>query len=148
MSDPHEYRGGGHFEPIDRTECLLLLGAHAVGRLGITVRGRPLIYPVNYAVRVDALLFRTRQGSDMALGTDDRIVAFEIDGVDNLYHEGWSVLVVGNASHVSAGPDEPSFEDVHLTPWAEDDRDLFVRIDLDWVTGRRINHRGDLSRRA
>ena len=89
-----------HLEALDRDDCILRLKAHGVGRIGATLRGRPLVYPVNYAVHDDAVVIRTRAGGDIDLATDDAWAALEIDGADSLYHEGWSVLVVGLATHV------------------------------------------------
>ena len=79
--------------------------AHGVGRVGATLRGRPIVYPVNYAVHEGAVIISTRAGGDIDLATNDAWTALEIDGADSLYHEGWSVLVLGRATHVS-DPDE------------------------------------------
>ena len=130
-----------HLEPLSRDECILRLQAHGVGRIAVTVRGRPLIYPVNYAVHEDAIVIRTRSGGELDSATDDAVAAFEIDGTDILYHEGWCVLVVGRASHVSNPTDLAGFNGVRLSPWAGEDRDSFVRIPFDEVSGRHIHHR-------
>ena len=130
-----------HLEALERDECVLRLQARGLGRVGATLRGRPIIYPVNYAVHDGAILFRTRCGGDLDASTLDAWVAFEIDGADNLYHEGWSVLVVGRASHVTKPSELANLTSVRLSPWADEDRYLVVRIPLDEVTGRHIHHR-------
>ena len=100
-----------------------------------------MVYPVNYAVHDGAILFRTRRGGDLDASTLNRWVAFEIDEADNLYHEGWSVLVVGRGSHVTESSELASLTSVRLMPWADEDRCLVVRIPLHEVTGRHIHHR-------
>ena len=130
-----------HLEALERDECVLRLQAHGLGRVGVTLRGRPIVYPVNYAVHDGAILFRTRRGGDLDASTLNRWVAFEIDGANNLYHEGWSVLVVGRASHVTEPGELASLTSVPLTPWADEDRYLVVRVPLYEVTGRHIHHR-------
>lgn len=130
-----------HLEALERDECVLRLQARGLGRVGATLRGRPIVYPVNYALHDGAILFRTRRGGDLDASTLDRWAAFEIDDADNLYHEGWSVLVVGRASHVTDPSELASLTFVPLTPWADDDRHLVVRIPLHEVTGRHIHHR-------
>ena len=64
VPDPLE---ASHLEPLSRDECILRLQARGVGRVGATVRGRPVIYPVNYAVHEDAIVFRTRRGGELDL---------------------------------------------------------------------------------
>jgi hypothetical protein len=130
-----------HLEHLSRDECILRLQARGVGRVGATVRGRPVIYPVNYAVHEDAIVFRTRRGGELDLATAEAVAAFEIDGADNLYHEGWCVLVVGRTCHVSDPAEFAGLKDVRLSPWAGEDRDCFVRISFDEVSGRNIHHR-------
>jgi hypothetical protein len=133
-----------HLEVIEHDECLNLLEARGVGRVGANTRCRPVIYPVNYTVHDGTILFRTREGGDLDRATDDSIVAFEIDSADFTYHEGWSVLVVGRSSHVCATGVLDVYEAAQrLLPWAGDERSVIVRIELDEVSGRRISHRAD-----
>jgi uncharacterized protein len=133
-------KSDGHLEVLDRVECLQLLDGQAVGRVAGTVEGRPVILPVNYVVTGDSVLVRARRGGDVDRLTCNIEVAFEVDGTDSIYHEGWSVLVVGRSAHVT-GPDElDRLKGLRLLPWASEGRDLFIRIAFDHVTGRRIHH--------
>ena len=125
---------------LQRAECLRLLEGHGVGRVGCRVHGRPVIFPINYVVLDNAVLFRARRGSDLDRGTGDVDVAFEVDGADNVYHEGWSVLVTGLSVHVRDAGEVEQLRAVSLLPWAGEDRDLFVRIALDQISGRRVHH--------
>jgi nitroimidazol reductase NimA-like FMN-containing flavoprotein (pyridoxamine 5'-phosphate oxidase superfamily) len=51
---------------IERAECLRLLATEEVGRLGVVVAGRPEIFPVNYVVDGDEVMFRTDAGTKLA----------------------------------------------------------------------------------
>lgn len=130
-----------HLEEIGREECLRLLQEHSVGRVGASVQCRPIIYPVNYTLGDDSILFLTRPGSELDRSTEGTIVAFEIDSADFTYHEGWSVLVVGRSAHVSDPAALTRARGLSLAPWAGDERTSMVRIVLDQVSGRRISHR-------
>jgi uncharacterized protein len=111
-----------------------------MGRIGAVVRGHPIIFPVNYVVFYDAILFCAKRGGDLDRATLNVTAAFEIDGTDNLYHEGWSVLVIGRCVHLTDPVELDQLQAVTLSPWAGEGRDLFVRISLDEVSGRRISH--------
>jgi nitroimidazol reductase NimA-like FMN-containing flavoprotein (pyridoxamine 5'-phosphate oxidase superfamily) len=140
-----------HLEEIGREECLHLLKAHGVGRVGANVRCRPIIYPVNYSLVDDSILFLIRPGSDLDRAIEGTILAFEIDSANFTYHEGWSVLVIGRSAHVSDPSALKRARGLSLMPWAGGERTSMVRIVLDDVSGRRISHRalgedvGDLS---
>ncbi|GIU85933.1 MAG: hypothetical protein KatS3mg009_0448 [Acidimicrobiia bacterium] len=127
----------GRLEELGRDECLALLARHHLGRLAVVVGGRPLVFPVNYCLDGDRVVFRTDAGTKLhgALGGP---VAFEIDGVDGLYHGGWSVLVVGEAEEVADGAERDRLARLPLGLWAGGDRSHWVRIRPAAVTGRRL----------
>jgi len=132
---------GDHLVAIDRRECVRLLQtARGFGRIGATVHGRAVIYPVNFIVHRDTVLFRTRTGGELAEATNNVVVAFEVDQKEALYHEGWSVLVTGLATHVTEPTEIGQLSHLALTPWAGEARDCYVRIALDEISGRRISH--------
>lgn len=131
-----------HLETLGSAESLeLLKGGGGLGRIGGVVGGRPMIVPVNYVVVDDAVVCRVRRGGDLDRLTADGTVAFEVDDIDNVYHEGWSVLVVGRCDRVTERTELEHLEGLRLQPWAGRDRDLFIRLPLEEVTGRRIHHR-------
>ena len=98
------------------------------------------MYPINYTVFEDAILFRTRRGGEIDSVSEGELMAFEIDGTDSLYHEGWSVLVVGPCSRLNGSMQIEQCRDINLLPWADQKRDRYVRIPLQMVSGRRISH--------
>ncbi|MFF5142999.1 DUF1918 domain-containing protein [Streptomyces sp. NPDC013157] len=120
-------------------ECRALLSTHGVGRVTLsTPDGLPAVVPVNYDVIEGAIVFRTAPGSVTAL-TVDEDVAFEVDHVDEALSQGWSVLAVGHASVVTR-PEvvRGLVERAHTTPWAGDERAMWVSIRPRSLTGRRI----------
>ena len=129
----------GRLEPIDFDTCIELLGSHSLGRLAVVVDDQPIILPVNYALYGRDIVFRSDPGTKLHVGVGRR-VAFEIDGFDSLYHEGWSVLVVGTAHEERDPARLRSYAGLHVLPWAAGPKAHWVRIAGGAITGRRITH--------
>jgi nitroimidazol reductase NimA-like FMN-containing flavoprotein (pyridoxamine 5'-phosphate oxidase superfamily) len=131
-----------HLADIDRAECLRLLGERGLGRIAVVARGRPVIFPVNFALVDDAIVICIRRGGDLDGATSNMAAAFEIDSEDNIYHEGWSVLAIGRCIHLPPSVElVRQAERIGLSPWAGGDRNLFVRVSIDEISGRRIRRR-------
>ena len=65
--------------------------------------------------------------------------AFEIDDWDTDTETGWSVLAHGIATVVTDEDEVARLSALGLRPWAEEKTgDLWIRLILDDVTGRRI----------
>lgn len=92
----------------------------------------PELRPVNFALRNDALLIRTGDGSILDAAREGRAASFEIDGIDPFEHTGWSVIVVGRLC------ERVSDSHVALRAWASGRKDKLVGLSLDRVTGIRI----------
>ncbi|MGW2380076.1 helix-turn-helix domain-containing protein [Streptomyces sp. NPDC001658] len=128
-----------HLTELSEQECRRLLSTHGVGRVAIPTGAAPLVVPVNYSVVDDALVFRTRQDSVPTRGLD-REVSFEVDRVDDALSQGWSVLVRGRAAAVTdRDAVRRLVERAYSEPWAGSGRDLWIRVELTAVTGRRID---------
>lgn len=127
---------------IPRQECLDLLATRTVGRLAVIRKGRPLIFPVNYAIDGDVVVFRTDPGAKLS-GAPLRKVAFEIDGVDETAGTGWSVLVQGYCYEITNGIDKHSEfrRALPVTPFPPGDKGHWVEIMPEAITGRRISLR-------
>ncbi|MFJ3921766.1 helix-turn-helix domain-containing protein [Streptomyces sp. NPDC090022] len=125
--------------PLDESECRRLLGTHGVGRIAVFTPEGPAIVPVNYMVAGTAIAFRTSAQAVVAraVGTE---VAFEIDHIDDVDADGWSVLAVGE---LEAATDD---ERQHLAvmarsqPWAGGIRTHWMKITPVRITGRRVVH--------
>jgi uncharacterized protein len=53
---------------LDRDQCLSLLAGDEVGRLAVIVGNTPTIFPVNYALDGDTIVFRTDPGTKSSTG--------------------------------------------------------------------------------
>ena len=132
--------GADHlFEELSPPDCLALLEANHIGRIAVVVDDRPIVFPVNYAMAGDEVVFRTNAGTKLA-GAALGHVAFEIDGADEATREGWSVVVQGVGYEVTTSLDLRSeqLRRLDLQPWAPGDRSHWVRIVANSVTGRRL----------
>ena len=127
-------------EVLDRDECMRLLGLAGIGRVAVVDGGQPMIFPVNYVVDSEQVLFRTGKGSKLESAVRHRPVVFEIDHSDPMYHTGWSVIVAGHAHEVTDPERLAAIDLLPLRPWAAGDKDHVVAIPTERVTGRRIVH--------
>jgi transcriptional regulator with XRE-family HTH domain len=122
-------------------ECRRLIAAGGIGRIAFGSSSGPVVLPVNFAVVAGSIVIRTAEGTAIGGHADER-VAFEVDRIDEALSQGWSVLVRGQAHRV-AHPAELEIvrRDATIWPWPGDDRDVYVRIIPDTITGRRIESR-------
>jgi nitroimidazol reductase NimA-like FMN-containing flavoprotein (pyridoxamine 5'-phosphate oxidase superfamily) len=131
-------------EELDEVESVKLISAGGIGRIVYQSRFGPAALPVNYKWHDGAVVFRTVQHStldeDLQTGITggDYVVAFEIDEIDEIERQGWSVLVQGPAHHVESEAERAAAEQAGVEPWPEGERELFLRIVPHRVTGRRI----------
>jgi uncharacterized protein len=130
-----------HIESLERGECIRRLAAQGIGRLGVAPHGKVGIFPVNYLVDGDSVVVRVRPHGGLDEATRGSFVAIEIDHADSLYHEGWSVLVQGSCSHVTDPDELDALGHLPLLPWGGPDRDLYLRVAIESVSGRHIHHR-------
>ncbi len=126
----------GHLRELDRDECRELLAEHRSGRVAWCEPAGPVVLPVNYRFDGVHVLFRTSPHSELARHFSAGPAAFQIDSFDDFSQSGWSVLVRGRAELVEW--DELPDQDARPEPWAAGTRNVYVRIDLEKVTGRRV----------
>jgi transcriptional regulator with XRE-family HTH domain len=123
------------------TECRRLIAAGGIGRIAFGTISGPVVFPVNFAVVAGTIVVRTGEGT-MIAGHADGPVAFEVDHIDEALCQGWSVLVRGQAHRVAHPAElEHMRRDAAIWPWPGDDRDVYVRIIADTISGRRIESR-------
>ncbi len=120
-------------------ECLRLLRRQSVGRIAVVVDEFPFVVPVNYRLAEVSgrtwLVVRTRPGN--MVDRASMRVAFEIDGIDPIHRQGWSVLVRGTFQHLGTASDEfrARFDP---KPWLSSERDAWLVIEPFAITGRRL----------
>lgn len=128
-------------EPVELSyaKCRDLLGGGIVGRLAVCTPLGPRIFPVNYSVVNEAVIFRTSAYGVIANHDWSAPIAFEVDQLDYADHKGWSVVATGVGHRVE---DEDELAQIKRTweprPWAGGSRPLYVRLPWDELTGRRL----------
>lgn len=125
-------------ERLTRDECLERLASQQVGRLAVVSAARPLIFPVNYAMDGESVVFRTAAGTKFDAAVREMSVAFEIDEFDAEHHDGWSVLVTGRAEEVVSEAHRNRLANLPLRPWAAGPKDNWLAIAPTAITGRRV----------
>ncbi|HVC26265.1 MAG TPA: pyridoxamine 5'-phosphate oxidase family protein [Acidimicrobiales bacterium] len=135
MSDAETY-----VEELSRDECMAVLGYHRFGRLAVVEEGQPDIFPVNYALDGDRIVFITRPGTKLEHASLDR-VAFEVDEFGPEGQTATSIVVKGTAFEITGALDEASERERALVvpTWVHPDEVHWVRIVPREVTGRRVH---------
>ena len=140
-------------EVLDRNECLALLSGRQVGRVAWTPEpvtaptpavahraglvGAPALVPVTFVLDGDSVVIRTVHGSRLGREAPGRPVTFEADDVRTTTREGWSVIASGVA-RLETDPTETSRLAGLLQSWAPGFKDLWLRVPLQHVSGRRL----------
>ena len=127
-------------EVLDRDECLTLLSATTLGRVGVSSGALPTILPVNFRLVDDQIVIRTTPGTKLDAATRNAVVAFEVDEMDPVEHWGWSVVVTGVAREVVAVDEVETLTRLPLARWAPLGDDRVIAIDTSMISGRRITH--------
>jgi len=130
---------GREVAQMTHEECIKSLERHPsrVGRIALA-GPRPVIFPVNYAVDGESIVFRTDPGTKFHAAVHKAFVAFEVDMVEPNWHIGWSVLARGQASVVDDPTELKRLKSLPLEPWAEGDKASYVRIDTKLLSGRQL----------
>jgi nitroimidazol reductase NimA-like FMN-containing flavoprotein (pyridoxamine 5'-phosphate oxidase superfamily) len=135
----------GVLERLDETECLQLIGAGRLGRLGYTGRFGPTVLPVLYKLHEGSIVFHTLADTstedDLRTGiaNAEYQVAFEVDHYDPETVEGWVVLVVGPAHHVDTEAERASIISAGNEPWPEAESEHLISEHLIRVQPTRIS---------
>ncbi len=128
--------GFGGITELEPADCWQLLRSTSLGRIAVSAAGTVDIFPINYAVDGETIVFRTAPGTKLLeLAINDR-VAFEIDGHDD--REAWSIVAKGIAERMERQREMDAAESLGLTPWIPTLKYRWVRIRATDVTGRRF----------
>lgn len=128
-----------NMDMLDREGCLALLGADETGRLAIIDGTRPVIFPVNYVLDGEDIVFRTAPGTKLDHGPR-AAVCFEIDAFDRSHRAGWSVVVSGRLEEVTEYNAErfAHMSALPIDPWASGAKEHIMRLVASSITGRRV----------
>ena len=127
----------GGTEILAEEDCWALVAARSVGRLAVSLDGLIEIFPVNYGLDGEDVVFRTNAGRKMSWSRSGE-VAFEVDWFDEESHTGWSVVIHGTARDISRlnCPERPLAAEAWTGP-----KDFLVRINARTISGRRVSRR-------
>ena len=128
---------GAALEVITIDECMRLLAAQQVGRLGYCIRGEPHIEPVNFAIYEGDLVVNFATGTKLAAAARDALFTLEVDAIDAEIRTGWSVTVTGPAGWVESEAQKARLSET-VQPWAPGQKPYYMLIKPDRVSGRRI----------
>lgn len=115
-------------------QCWDLLATQQLGRL-VTRVGEVLdVYPVNYTVDGESLVFRTAEGSKLTELTINDEVLYEVD--DHTDADAWSVIVRGSARRLTTTEEVAAADALPLKPWIPTVKYNYVRIVPTSLSGR------------
>lgn len=123
---------------LSRQECLALLSTVEIGRIVFTSRALPAVQPVSFLLDGAEIVIKTSDGSRLAAATRQAVVAFQADEFDLRDRTGWSVTVVGRVRTVRDAAELARLDTLPLLSWTPRDRDHYVVVGVEQVTGRRI----------
>lgn len=121
---------------LTEADAWQLLGSAPVGRLATVMDRQPDVFPVNFVLDGDSVIFRTAEGSKFLQLIVNSRVAFEADGWDQT--DGWSVVIKGAAHEVTDKDDLTRIARLHLKPWVQTVKSHVIRIAADEIEGRRF----------
>jgi uncharacterized protein len=138
-------RAGAHYASpevlaLSSEQCWSRLRSQQLGRVVIDVRDRPHVFPVNYAIAEQAIVFRTAAGAKLEYGPGS-MSCFEIDSYDRHSLEGWSVMAFGRLEDITTATDELSrtLRAIEIHPVAPGSKLHSIALKVDEVSGRRFS---------
>ena len=126
---------------LTKQECLDLLASVPIGRVALTLNALPIIFPVNYTLTDDSVIFGAMASSALSKAADGAVTAFQADSYDPENRTGWTVLAIGRALYIRDAETLGQLElDEKLPePWAiGESAERYFQIDLSEVSGHRI----------
>lgn len=129
---------------LNARQCQALLRSGLAGRVAVSTPTGPHIVPVNYTVVDNAIIFRTAPYSLLGTYGRESMLAFEIDGIDEVNERGWSVQARGRVEAVTDRAELARIREVaEPQPWAGGARSLLLRLRWSELSGRQLGARWD-----
>ena len=110
------------------------LRTQQLGRLVTSLAGIIDIFPVNFVVDGDEIVFRTAEGSKLFELTANEEVLFEVD--DHTETDAWSVVIRGTARRLETDDEVQHADALPLKPWIPTLKHNYVSIAPHDVSGR------------
>jgi len=121
---------------LDTDKAWDLLAGQRLGRLVVQSASGVDIFPVNYALDGESIVFRTAEGTKLSALVSHGAVIFEIDSWDE--QSGYSVIAKGEGAPVDAPDEIARLEALRLRPWVPTVKTTWVRIGVTQISGRRF----------
>ncbi len=115
-------------------ECREHLAVAELGRIVTNVGEVIDIFPVNYVLDGDEIVFRTAEGSKLLELTINDEVLFQVD--DHSETDAWSVVVRGTARRLETNDEVDRADRLPLRPWIPTLKHNYVSITPHELTGR------------
>lgn len=115
-------------------ECWDRLSEQQLGRLVTRVGDVMDVFPVNYTVDGESLVFRTAEGSKLTEVTINDEVLFEVD--EYTATDDWSIVVRGSAHRLDDADEVAAADRLPLDPWIPTVKYNYVRIRPASLSGR------------
>lgn len=129
---------------LDRAESWAKLESQALGRLVTSVGDHMDIFPINYVIDGESIVFRTAEGNKLSELTINQHVLFEADHFDD--DAAWSVVVHGTAARLEDDEEIKSAEELMLEPMIPTMKRNFVKITPAKITARSFARGGEPER--
>ncbi|HET6915821.1 MAG TPA: pyridoxamine 5'-phosphate oxidase family protein [Acidimicrobiales bacterium] len=124
-------------EIVPETVCWEMLASQSIGRVVFCHEGRVEVFPVNYALHENHILFATNHGRKLA-GVAQGEMALEVDSVDPTSRSGWSVVARGTARRLTE-IDSGSAATIQQSCSWTGTKDFVVLVRVESITGRRVS---------
>lgn len=135
---PTDMTAQPYFEVLSREECVRLLPTASIARLAYCDGGEAHVFPVNAFVYAEEVIVRSGYGGKLAAAAHGATFTVEADEIDVSTRTGWVVNVIGRGRVIEDLDDLAMLELADVRPWAPGDKEFFIGVHLDTVTGRRI----------
>ena len=125
---------------MEPARCLQLLEAVQYGRLATVEDARPLLVVVNHIVSDGDIYIRTRPEARLARLTENgRVVpaVYEVDSAFPAGQSGWSVMATGRLQREDGVMPSARLRS-RLTAWAQGERDVVLRLEVQELRGRAV----------
>ncbi|MGO1486988.1 MAG: pyridoxamine 5'-phosphate oxidase family protein [Arachnia sp.] len=119
-----------YFDALEGSECRKLLASGSVGRVAWQSDAGINVFPVNYRLTGDHVVFHTSASGMLSTLLEPTQVGFQVDEIDVEAAVGWTLLVRGTTG-AAVGLDSIS--------WVPDGRHVGVAIALEWLGGRVVS---------
>ena len=121
---------------LTEAECRELLAGAQLGRLALSSRNEPDIFPVNFWTHGTTFLVHGPQNVRVAVGRSSQHVALEADGREA--GSVWSVMAKGTVRELDRPEELEAVRQRQLRAWILAPDSAFLELSPDKITGRRI----------